>query len=559
MKASKLFFKTYKESPNDAEIKSHKLMLKAGLIKQQASGIYAYMPLGFKVLKKIENVIREEQNKAGAQELLMPGLLPQEVYAGRLGKFGPEMFKLKDRKGGEYCLTPTHEELFALTVKDQVTSYKQLPVTLYQIQRKYRDERRPRFGVQRSREFFMKDAYSFDIDQGSMHDSYIAMYNAYVKTFRRLGLDFVPVSADSGSMGGSNSEEFMVKSEIGEDTIVFCNKCDYAANEEKATSLLPDLSKLPKVQKLTKEELHTPNMGTIKELTEGLNKLPAQLTKTILYIADSKPVAVMVRGDRDIQEVKLGNALGADEFRLATPEEVEEIAKCKPGFVGPIGLNVPVIADPELKAMNNFLCGANKNDYHFVNVNLEDFKIEKWADLRTVKAGDVCPKCSAGLKVMRGIEVGHIFELGTAYSERLGLTVLDENGKDRTVYMGSYGIGLGRTMAAIIEQLADDKGITWPAGIEPFNATILAVNTKNEEQVQKAEDLYNTLKQAGLDCLLDDRKASFGARMKDSELLGIPYIIIAGKKANEGIFEFVDRKTGVKSEITKEELLNQGN
>jgi|LGVE01.1.fsa_nt_gb prolyl-tRNA synthetase len=553
MKASKLFFKNYKEVPAEAEIKSHQLMLKAGLIKQQASGIYAYMPLGFKVLKKIENVIRQEMNKAGSQELLMPGILPQEVYKGRLSKFGPEMFKLKDRKGGDYCLTPTHEELFALTVKDSVTSYKQLPISLYQIQRKYRDERRPRFGVQRSREFFMKDAYSFDIDESGLEDSYIAMYNAYVKIFRRLELDFVPVSADSGSMGGKRSEEFMVKSEVGEDTIVFCDNCGYAANEEKAYTKLEEVTK---VKELKCEQFQTLRIGKIKDLVNEYGFDIKKLAKTLIYMADSKPVAVMLRGDRDVQEVKLLNALGADEFRLATAEEVEEYIGCKPGFVGPIGLDIEVIADLEIEQMQNFVVGTGDDDSHFINVNLKDFKVSKFTDIKTIKAGDKCPQCDGTLKVMKGIEVGHIFQLGTTYSERLGVTVLDENGAEVIVQMGSYGIGLGRTMAAIVEQKADDKGIVWPQNIAPFDATVLAVNTKNEEQMALATDLYNSLTEKGGDILFDDRKASFGARMKDSELLGIPYIIIAGKKAVEGIFEFVDRRTGVKTEVTKEQILN---
>lgn len=552
MKASKMFFKTYKEIPAEAEIKSHKLMLKAGLIKQQASGIYAYMPLGFKILKKIEAVIREEMNKTGAQELLMPGLLPQEVYSGRINKFGAEMFKLQDRKGNEFCLTPTHEELFALTVKDVIKSYKQLPVTLYQIQRKYRDERRPRFGVQRSREFFMKDAYSFDIDESGMEDSYIAMYNAYVKTFKKLGLDFVPVIADTGAMGGRRSEEFMVKSEIGEDTIVFCDKCGYAANEEKATSKLAPKMAL----EIKKRELvETLNVKTIEEVSKFLDVTKNNIVKTLIYMVDSKPVAVLVRGDREVQETKLASALGNVEFRLATNEEVVDAVGCNTGFVGPVGLNIDIIAEEEVANMFNFVTGANKDDNHYINVNTEELNIKQYVDFRTVITGDVCPNCSRGLKVMRGIEVGHIFQLGTTYSERLNLTVLDQNGKDVTVLMGCYGIGLGRTMAAIVEQLSDDKGIVWPEGIAPFDTTILAVNTKDEVQVKAIEDLYDTFKQANLDVLMDDRKLSFGARMKDSELLGIPYIIIAGKKASEGIFEFVDRKTGVKTEVTKEDLL----
>lgn len=554
MRASKTFFQTYKETPTEAEIKSHQLMLKAGLIKQQASGIYAYMPLGFKVLKKIEQVIREEMNNAGAQELLMPGLVAQEVYLGRLEKFGDDMFKLKDRKGNDYCLTPTHEELFTLTVKDVVKSYKQLPFTLYQFQTKYRDERRPRFGLQRSREFIMKDAYSFDIDESGLEDSYIAMYNAYVRAFRRLGLDFVSVSADSGSMGGAGSEEFMVKSEVGEDNIVFCEHCGYSANEEKAMTMI-EVVKPEKLKEL--EKVSTPNVKTIEEVSKFLGIDSKKLVKTLIYIADKKPVAVLIRGDHEVQDVKLINALNAVEVRLASSEEVEQYVNCGTGFVGPIDLKLDIIADKEVEGMFNFVTGANERDHHFINVNLKDIKNAKYADIKKAKSGDLCVSCGHNLEVMRGIEVGHIFKLGTTYSKRLNLTVLDENGKDTTVLMGSYGIGLGRTMAAIVEQLSDEKGIIWPENIAPFNAMILAVNNNDKLQLKASEDLYETLKMANLDVLLDDRNISFGARMKDSELLGIPFIIVAGKKADEGIFEFIDRKTGSKTEVTKADLFKK--
>jgi prolyl-tRNA synthetase len=554
MKASKLFFITHKEVPAEAEIKSHQLMLKAGLIKQQASGIYAYLPLGFKVLKKIEQVIREEMNIAGAQELLMPGMVPQDVYAGRLEKFGDDMFKLEDRKNNPFCLTPTHEELFTLMAKDVVQSYKQLPITLYQFQTKYRDERRPRFGLQRSREFIMKDAYSFDIDESGLEESYIAMYNAYVRAFRRLGLDFISVSADSGSMGGSGSEEFMVKSEVGEDTIVFCSKCNYSANEEKA---ITGLEIVEKQKPNKKEKVHTPNVKTIEEVSKFLKTDKKQLVKTLIYIADKKPVAVLIRGDREVQEVKLSNSLSANEVRLASAEEVLELTGCNTGFVGPIDLKTDIIADNEVESLVNFVTGAGDENYHFVNVNLTDFKVSKFADIKKAQAGDLCPRCGHPLEVMKGIEVGHVFKLGDAYAKRSNLTVLDEQGKDRTVLMGSYGIGLGRTMAAIVEQLSDEKGIIWPYSVAPFSASVLAVNTKDEVQTKAAEDLYKEFSLKHLDVLLDDRKISFGARMKDNELLGIPFIIVAGRRANEGVFEFIDRRTGVKTELTKADLLKQ--
>ena len=554
MRASKLFFQTYKEVPAEAEIKSHRLMLRAGLMKQQASGIYAFLPLGFKILKKIEQVIREEMNKAGAQELIMPALIPQEVYSARLEKFGDDMFKLKDRKGNAFCLAPTHEEVFTLMVKDVVKSYKQLPLNLYQFQTKYRDERRPRFGLQRVREFIMKDAYSFDTDESTLHDSYIAMYNAYVRTFRRLELDFVPVSADSGAMGGRSSEEFMVKSEVGEDEIIFCEHCNYSANAEKAIILLEKQEEEPKKPY---EKVYTPNQKSIEEVSKFLQMPSSKLVKTLIYIVDKNPIAVLICGNREVQEVKLANALNATEVRLATQEEVKELLNCSIGFVGAVNIDLPIIADEEVKYLFNFVMGAKEDDYHLINVNISDLKNVEYADIKLAKAGDKCAHCKKPLNSMRGIEVGHIFELGTAYSERFNLTVTDENGKEKIVYMGSYGIGVSRTMAAIVEQLSDEKGIVWPLEIAPFNASLIAVNMQDETQKTQIETLYNELINKKLDVLLDDRNLSFGARIKDNELIGVPFIIVAGKRANEGIFEFIDRKTGVKSEVTLEELIKK--
>jgi len=491
---SKLFLSTLREVPAEAETISHQLMLRGGIIRKLAAGVYSYLPLGLRVLKKVENIVRTEMDNAGAQELLMSALLPAESYqaSGRWDIFGPNMFKLKDRNGRDFCLGPTHEEIFTDTVKSCLKSYRQLPVTLYQIQTKYRDESRPRFGIIRSREFTMKDAYSFDRTWEGLDESYSLMYGAYCKIFSRLGLDYIVVDADTGAMGGSGSQEFMVKSEVGEDTIAHCPTCGYSANVEKAECILiPQEKEAPK----TREKIHTPNVKTIDELVAFLNTDSTKFAKTLIYTANEKTVAVMVRGDREVNEVKLANHLGvpADDLMMATPEVVTASTGAAVGFAGPIGIKVPVIMDREVSQMSNFIVGANETDYHFINVNTQDFEAEV-IDIRTIVEGDLCPKCKQPIETTQGIEVGHIFKLGTKYTESLDCTYLDENGKAQPMIMGCYGIGVSRTIAAAIEQFSDENGLVWPVPIAPFHAIVVPVNTKDEAQLALAEKVYEELK-----------------------------------------------------------------
>jgi len=538
MRMSKLFLSTLREVPAEAETISHQLMLRAGIIRKLAAGVYSYLPLGLKVLKKVENIVRTEMDNAGAQELLMSALLPAESYqaSGRWDIFGPNMFKLKDRNGRDFCLGPTHEEIFTETVKSCLKSYRQLPVTLYQIQTKYRDESRPRFGIIRSREFTMKDAYSFDRTWEGLDESYDKMYDAYCKIFSRLGLDYIVVDADTGAMGGSGSQEFMVKSEVGEDTIAHCPTCGYSANVEKAECILiPQEKEAPK----TREKIHTPNVKTIDELVAFLNTDSTKFAKTLIYTANEKTVAVMVRGDREVNEVKLANHLGvpADDLMMAAPEVVTASTGAAVGFAGPIGIKVPVIMDREVSQMSNFIVGANETDYHFINVNTEDFEAEV-IDVRTIVEGDACPKCGKSIETTQGIEVGHIFKLGTKYTESLDCTYLDENGKAQPMIMGCYGIGVSRTIAAAIEQFSDENGLVWPVPIAPFHAIVVPVNTKDETQLALAEKVYEELKAQGIEVLLDDREERAGVKFKDADLIGIPVRITIGKKAADGICEY---------------------
>ncbi|MGN1059725.1 MAG: proline--tRNA ligase, partial [Clostridia bacterium] len=469
MKVSKMLFKTLRETPAEAETVSHQLMLRAGLMRKLAAGIYSYLPLGLRSLHKVEQIIREEMDAAGAQELLMSALLPAEYYqeSGRWEVFGPEMFRLKDRNDRDFCLGPTHEEIFTQTVKGEVSSYRQLPLTLYQIQTKYRDERRPRFGVMRSREFMMKDAYSFDRDEAGLDASYQNMYKAYCRIFDRLGLDYIVVDADSGAMGGSGSQEFMVKSDSGEAVVAFCPHCGYAANDEKA-ACVPE--KMAAEAPRTINKIHTPKAGTIEELVDFLGTDSKHFAKTLICVAAGQPVAVMVRGDREVNETKLANLLGVNEQELALAEAdvVTEVTGARVGFAGPVGLSVPVYCDLEIAEMYNYVVGANETDYHFENVNTSDFTPTAIADLRTITAGDVCPRCGQPVQTTRGVEVGHIFKLGTKYTEALACTYLDENGKAQIPIMGCYGIGVGRTLAAVIEQYNDENGIIWPVSAAPY-------------------------------------------------------------------------------------------
>lgn len=552
MRMSNLLMPTLREVPAEAEIASHKLMLRAGMIRKLAAGVYSYLPLGLRSLQKVQNIIREEMDRAGAQELLMSALLPAEAYqaSGRWEVFGPSMFKLKDRGNRDFCLGPTHEELFTQCVIDNVRSYKEYPMTLYQIQTKYRDEARPRFGVIRSREFVMKDAYSFDLDEKGLDESYQKMYDAYNRIFKRLGLDFTIVDADSGAMGGSGSQEFMVKSPVGEDGIAYCDSCGYAANYEKCACIPTKTAQIS--GDLEMEKIYTPNAHTIEELVESLGMEATNFAKTIIYKADDKYVAAMVRGDRDVNEIKLKNLIGCqDDPELAAPAVVTELTHAKVGFAGPIGLDIPVYADREIELMQNFVVGANESDMHYKNVNIgRDFEPTVIADIRVVTTGDECPVCGGTIKSEQGIEVGHIFKLGTKYSDALGLKYLDENGKQNTVVMGCYGIGVTRCLAAAVEQLHDDNGIIWPVSIAPYQAIVVIANHKSEEQCAAAEKLYEELTAAGIETIIDDRKERAGVKFKDADLIGIPVRVVVGKKCGEGIVEYKERKMDKAVEIS---------
>lgn len=543
MRLSKALISTLREVPAEAEIQSHKLMLRAGLMRKMASGVYNFMPLGLKVLKNIEDIVREEMDKTGAQEFLASALLPSELWkeSGRWSKFGPEMFKLKDRNEREFCLGPTHEEAFTDLARNEIKSYKQLPLNLYQIQTKYRDERRPRFGVMRSREFVMKDAYSFDKNYEGLDEAYNKMYAAYHEIFKRCGLTAKCVEADSGAMGGSGSAEFMIKSEIGEDEVAFCTECNYAANMEKAPAA-PEACTKEELKPLNKVE--TPNVKTIEDLVGFFNTTSKKFAKTLIFKADKNIVAVMVRGDREVNETKVINALGgAIEFEMADPETVFKATSAKVGFAGPIGIKVDqLFIDNEVASMSNMIVGANETGYHYENANFErDFK-GKVGDFRNAAEGDTCPKCGKPLTIARGIEVGHIFKLGTKYSEAMGANFIDENGESKPLIMGCYGIGINRTMAAIIEQNNDDNGIIWPISVAPYKVIIVPVVTKDEKQMAAANELYEKLKGLGIDVLIDDREERAGVKFKDADLIGIPIRVTVGKKINEGMVEFKLRK-----------------
>ncbi|MDO5517440.1 MAG: proline--tRNA ligase [Clostridium sp.] len=539
MKMSNMLISTLREVPAEAEIDSHKLMLRAGMMRKMAAGVYNYMPLGLKVLKKVEDIVREEMDAAGAQEFLASAMIPAELWqeSGRWDAYGAEMFRLKDRGNRDFCLGPTHEEVFTDIARNEIKSYKQLPLNLYQIQTKYRDERRPRFGVMRSREFIMKDAYSFDRNQEGLDIAFNKMHDAYVNIFNRCGLDAKPVQADSGAIGGANSAEFMVKSEVGEDDVVFCDCCNYAANIEKAICT-PE--KEEKQDFLELREVETPNAKTIEEVAAFFGKDAKKFAKTILFNADGKIVAVMVRGDREINEVKVTNAIGeVNSLELASNEEVQNATGAVVGFAGPIGIKVDILlVDEEVANMYNFIAGANKTGYHVENVNYgRDFE-GTVGDFRNVTAGEKCPDCGGTVTIARGTEVGHIFKLGTKYSVAMNANFIDEDGKEKPFVMGCYGIGVTRTMASIIEQHHDENGIVWPLAVAPYHVSVIPVNVKDEEQVRVANELYNELVSMGVEALLDDRNERAGVKFKDSELMGIPMRVTVGKKIGDGEVEF---------------------
>ena len=539
MKMSNMLVSTLREVPAEAEIDSHKLMLRAGMIRKMAAGIYNYMPIGLKVLKNIEEIVREEMNTAGAQEFLASAVLPAELWqeSGRWDVYGDEMFRLKDRNNRDFCLGPTHEEVFTDIARNEIKSYKQLPVNLYQIQTKYRDERRPRFGIMRSREFIMKDAYSFDKDQAGLDVSYDKMHDAYVKIFNRCGIDAKCVEADSGAIGGANSAEFMVKSEVGEDDVVFCSACDYAANIEKAEAT-PEKAEVEEL--LEMEKVATPDSRGIYEFSEFLKVSPKKTVKLLMFNVDGKIVGVVVRGDREVNEVKVANAAQASgDIIMASNEEYTKATNCEPGFGGPVGIKVDLLlVDEEVANMYNMILGANETGYHLKNVNYgRDFE-GVVGDFRKIESGEKCPKCGSEVTIARGTEVGHIFKLGTKYSAAMNATFIDENGKNVPFVMGCYGIGVTRTMASIIEQHHDENGIIWPLSVAPYHVSVIPVNIKDEAQMKIANKLYDELRKIGVDAILDDRNERPGVKFKDSELIGIPMRVTVGKKITDGEVEF---------------------
>ncbi len=558
MKASKMIIPTLKEAPSEAIIPSHILMLRAGLIKKLVSGVYNFLPLGMRTLRKIENIIREEMDNAGALEILSSAMQPKELWeeSGRWSKYGPELIRFKDRHNHEYCLGPTHEEIFTDLVKSMIKSYKSLPINIYQIQTKYRDEMRPRFGLMRGREFIMKDAYSFDLDEKGLDVSYQNMYETYCRIFTRLGINYKIVLADTGSIGGNGSHQFMALSNVGESEIIYCEDCHYAADEEKASSIC---FKLEKEDKLPLEEVFTPNVHTVDEVANFLNVNHAKVVKTMIYYAEDNKMfgAFLVRGDCDVNEIKVAACLNSSEVftRLATDEEIVTLGS-KVGFIGPKGLNIKIFIDNEIKDMTNFVIGANKENYHLKNVNVEDIDGE-YVDIKKAKEGDRCPICGKLLKSERGIEVGQIFKLQTKYSKPMDCVYLNDQGKTVPMVMGCYGIGVTRTFASIVEQHHDEEGIVFPLQVAPYHVGVIAVNYEDAEQAKVADYLHDEFISKHVEVVEDDRKLKLGFKLKDWELVGLPYLIIVGRRANEGIVEFKNRYTGIKEEVTLLEAISR--
>ena len=548
---SRYFIPTVKEIPSDAEVISHQLMLRAGMIRKLAAGIYNYLPLGLRSIRKFENIVREEMNKADAIEMLMPSVQPAELWqeSGRWSFYGKELLRFKDRKDGEFCMGPTHEEVITDMVRREIKSYRQMPVNFYQIQTKFRDEIRPRFGLMRGREFIMKDAYSFDVDSNAADNSYERMYNAYMRIFQRCGLNFRAVEADTGSIGGSSSHEFMVLAESGEDAIVSCDSCRYAANVEKAESR--PMQVVAGTEMLPIEKTNTPNIKTIAEVAAFLGVPTDKTIKSLLFTSGTGEfVLAILRGDHELNEIKLKNSLGWDEIQMASEDDIQRITGSPAGFIGPQGLRekTAIIADLCLKGMVNAVIGGNEQDIHLLNANFErDFTVDRFADLRNVEAGDACPRCEHGkLEMWRGIEVGHVFKLGTKYSKAMNATYLDKDGKEQIIFMGCYGIGIGRTVAAAIEQNHDENGIIFPIPIAPFHCSVVALNTKDSGVMAEAEEIYFKLEKLGIEVLFDDRDERPGVKFKDNDLIGIPIRVVVGSKGlAEGKVELKDRKTGL--------------
>ena len=559
MRFSKSFIKTLKETPKEAETASHKLLLRASMIKKLTSGVYTYLPLGYKALKKVENIVREEMDRAGAQEILMPVLQPAELWkeSGRWEVMGPLMMKLQDRNKRDFVLGPTHEEVITDLIRNEISSYKSLPLNLYQIQTKFRDEIRPRFGLMRGRGCVMNDAYSFHTSQESLDEEFLNMRDAYSRIFSRCGLKFRPVEADSGAIGGSGSQEFHVLAESGEDEIIYCDSCEYAANVETATS---KVEPAPVEELKAAELIDTPNVSKIDDIVNYLNIPYSKTVKAMMYrdMGTDQVYMVLMRGDYEVNETKLRNVINAVDVTLLTDEELVKHGLIK-GFIGPYGIelkDIKIIADEEVTKINNHTAGGNKLDTHYINVNYgRDYTADIVADVKTVKPGETCPRCGGKLRSARGIEVGHIFKLGTKYSQALNATYLDDKGESKVMIMGCYGIGVSRTLASAIEQNNDEFGIIWPSALAPYVVDVIPANIKNEDQVKVAEEIYNALLADGIDSMIDDRDERPGFKFKDADLIGFPFKVVSGKKAGEGIVELKIRRTGETLEVSKDEVV----
>lgn len=562
MKQSKVLIPTKKEAPSDAEALSHKMMIRAGYIYQVSAGVWSYLPLAYRVIRKVENIIRDEMDKAGAVEMLMPGLLPADLWkeSGRYESYGDNLFKLKDRRDRDFILGPTHEETFTEVLRDSIKSYKKLPLVVYQLQDKFRDEDRPRYGILRGKEFEMLDGYSFSADQEGLDEAYNNQAKAYRNIFDRIGLNYKVILADSGTMGGKNSQEFSAPAEVGEDIIAYTDG-DYAANIEKAESKFTGVQQTAAPAPIEKQA--TPGAHTVDEVAESLDLDPNQVIKSMLYIAkmsedEYQPVLVLMRGDDEVNEAKVTNALDCEELELATEEDAEKYLNAHPGSLGPVGVGeeVKILADNYVKVLVNMACGANEDGYHYVNANIDrDFRVDQFGDFRNVKEGEIAPD-GQPLKFTPGIEIGHIFKLGTHYSSKLGAQVLDSNGRLTDVIMGSYGIGVTRLLSAVAEQNADENGLVWPDSIAPFDVHVIPVNAKKEDQMAMADKIDQQLTEAGYEVLVDDRKERAGVKFADSDLIGIPIRVTVGKKAQDGIVEIKIRKTGETVEVKQEELVN---
>ncbi|MGY3185449.1 proline--tRNA ligase [Lysinibacillus sp. TE18511] len=562
MKQSKTLIPTLREVPADAEVKSHKQLLRAGFIRQNTSGVYSYLPLAKRVLTKIENIVREEMEAINSIELLMPSLQSAELWqeSGRWEKYGPELMRLKDRHDRDFALGPTHEEVITTLVRDEIKSYKKLPLTLYQIQTKFRDEKRPRFGLLRGREFIMKDAYSFHATRESLDETYDDMYRAYSNIFSRLGLNYRAVIADAGSIGGKGTHEFMVLSEIGEDTIAYSDTSNYAANIEMAEVLVDYQPSDEALKDL--EKVATPDQKTIEEVSAFLNVEPSTVIKSLVFDVDGELVVVLARGDHEINDIKLKNALNADSVELASEEAIRNLLGCGVGSIGPVKLpvDIKVVADNAIKSIRNGVAGANEDGFHLVSVNPErDFAINEYLDIRFIQEGDPSPDGQGTIKFAEGIEVGHIFKLGTTYSAKMNGTFLDEQGKTQPFIMGCYGIGVSRILAAVAEHFQDENGFIWPTQLSPYDIHVVPVNTKDETQVALADELYGLLKSYRYDVLIDDRAERAGVKFADADLIGLPVRVTVGKKATEGIVEVKFRQTGETFEWKKEEVIDRLN